>query len=92
MKMHPFAVATCATLILSACHNGAADYPALLPTQQILAEPTLPDHSASAAVDPEATQAATSARADALRRKADALNAPVIEPAIKSRMEQAASN
>ena len=88
MKKTPCLSALLAALALSACHNGAVDYPKLLPTQQILAEPTLPEHSGEAAQDPDSTQAETVARAEALRRKAEAMNAPVIEPATKARMTE----
>lgn len=68
---------TCAAF-LAACSTDTQSYPRLLPTDQILAEPVLPDHapqSASSDVEAEAQ-----ARADALRRRADALRGPVIEP------------
>lgn len=67
-------------LLLTACADG--DYPALLPTEQVLAEPTLPDSQA----DPVATAAEAGGRADALRARADALRGPVIEPGIARRM------
>lgn len=52
MKKTPCLSALLAALALSACHNGAVDYPKLLPTQQILAEPTLPEHSGEARARP----------------------------------------
>lgn len=73
---------------LAACNPQADAYPDLLPTAQILAEPTLPDHSAEAVASPEAVDAQAGARADALRRRAEALKKPVIEPSIRARMQQ----
>lgn len=70
-------ILTCAAF-LTACSADMEPYPSLLPTDRILAEPTLPDHA------PQATssgvEAETQARADALRQRADALRRPVIEP------------
>lgn len=66
--------------LLSGC--GGGDYPALLPTDQVLAEPTLPDAQA----DPVATAGEAEARADALRARAEALRGPVIEPETARRM------
>ncbi|WP_295042562.1 hypothetical protein [uncultured Paracoccus sp.] len=77
-------ILTCAAT-LAACTGDADPYPRLLPTDRILAEPVLPDHapaaSSSTPVDAEAQ-----ARADALRRRADALRGPVIEPETLSRI------
>ncbi|MDQ1898917.1 hypothetical protein RAH32_00455 [Paracoccus sp. WLY502] len=74
---------TCAAF-LAACSTDTESYPRLLPTDQILAEPLLPDHA------PQATstdlEAETQARADALRQRADALRGPVIEPAALERI------
>ncbi len=67
--------------LLAACDRNAEDYPQLLPTDRILAEPALPDATPRVAVDAQAQ-----ARADALRQRADALRGPVIEPEILSRM------
>ncbi|MTE01364.1 hypothetical protein GIY56_13825 [Paracoccus sp. YIM 132242] len=72
----------CAAL-LSGC--GDEPYPSLLPTDRILAEPVLPDH-APAATSPAAVDAEAEARAAALRRRADALRGPVIEPDALARM------
>ncbi|MRX50729.1 hypothetical protein GI374_09780 [Paracoccus sp. S-4012] len=97
-------------LLLAACGDGrqGEDYPALLPLDQLLAEPALPPH---AAADPDAVtrdlraaqaglQAATvapppvngdlSARADALRDRAEAIRGgEVIDPATLARMRAA---
>jgi hypothetical protein len=73
-------ILTCAAM-LSACTGDAEPYPRLLPTDQILAEPALPDYTPQAAVDAEAET-----RADALRRRADALRGPVIEPETLARI------
>lgn len=79
-------------LILAACILplcGCAtrdDYPRLLPTDAILAEPVLPDHVPAAAT-PATVRAEPLSRAEALRRRAEALRGPVIEPGILSRMD-----
>lgn len=78
--------------LMTACATDRGDYPALLPTAAVLAEPALPAH-ATVARDPASaasTEAATSARAEALRRRASGLRAPVIEPAARARLQQAA--
>lgn len=67
--------------LLAGCAGGG-DYPALLPTDQVLAEPSLPD----APADPGQVTAETSARADALNARAEALRGPVIEPETARRM------
>lgn len=71
---------------LAGCAAGASDYPGLLPTDQILAEPALPDHVPDAARSPAAVEAQAQTRAADLRRRAEALRGPVIEPDILSRM------
>lgn len=80
-------------VLVAACATDGADYPALRPTAEVLAEPALPAHAATARTPADAarTEAATSARAEALRRRAGGLRAPVIEPATRARMGQAAS-
>lgn len=47
----------CATLLalLAACGDRMGDYPSLMPTDQLLAEPTLPSHARDAADDPDLT-------------------------------------
>ncbi|WP_207099532.1 hypothetical protein [Paracoccus shandongensis] len=82
---HALTLIACAAL-LSGCGNEADPYPRLLPTDQILAEPTLPDHAPDAAASPAAVDAQAKARAEALRQRADALRGPVIEPEARSRM------
>ena len=77
----------CAPL-LSGCGGEADPYPRLLPTDRILAEPALPDHAPEAARSPAAVEAEATARAADLRRRADALRGPVIEPDALSRMRQ----
>lgn len=78
-----------ATLVLIAATAGCTeprdDYPQLMPTDQLLAPPELPE----AGLDPQATRAATSAEGDALRARAEALKTPVIEPETKRRMDEA---
>lgn len=84
------ASALIACLALSACGSDA-DYPQLLPTQQILAEPALPAHARGPAgpLDPAAVEAAAAARAAALQQRARDLQAPVIDPATRARMQRA---
>lgn len=79
-------LALCAALplFLTGCSDGG-DYPALMPTEQLLAEPTLPEAQAS----PVATKAEVEARSRALQARAQALSGPVIEPDIQRRMQQA---
>lgn len=88
---HVVRLATLPLLLLAAgCDRNAAPYPTLLPTQQILSEPALPDHAADAGANPDAIDAATEDRADALRGRAEALRRPVIEPDFRARMERSA--
>lgn len=68
---------------LSACGGAQGDYPALLPTAEALAEPAIPAHAGGASPTGEDI----TARADALRARADALRRPVIEPATRARMK-----
>lgn len=88
-QIPPLALCAALPLLLAACGDPQADYPALMPTDALLAEPALPDAAADAAAAPEATTAATEARADALRARAEALRGPVIDPATRRRMEAA---
>lgn len=64
-------------LALAACGT-EGDYPDLLPTSQLLAEPAVPVHAQAAAADPAPVEAATDARAEALRARARALQGPVV--------------
>ncbi|WP_074969132.1 hypothetical protein [Paracoccus aminovorans] len=50
---------------LAGCDDGR-DYPALMPTDQLLAQPALPGHAADAARDPTAATEALDARSRAL--------------------------
>lgn len=70
--------------VMSACADNQDDYPALMPTDQLLAEPKL----SPAASAPEATTENVESKADALRARADALRQPVIDPETRRRMEQ----
>lgn len=74
---------------LAGCVDPGGDYPRLLPTEAILAEPVLPPHAADAVTTPAAVGQTTTSRADALRAKADALRRPVIEPGYLSQMRRA---
>lgn len=69
-------------LVLAAC-GADADYPALMPLDQLLAEP------APAATTPAAVQADLSTRAAALSARAQTLRGPVIDPATRARMSAA---
>lgn len=71
-------------LTLAACAEGER-YPALLPTDRLLAEPALPAHATAARADPAPVRAATDARAEALRARAEALRGPVVEPGLRNR-------
>ncbi|TRW96252.1 hypothetical protein FNJ84_13265 [Paracoccus sp. M683] len=69
---------TTVCLAAAGCSDDAADYPRLLPTQQILAEPSLPDHAGPITdnADPlrqavQARGAATQARAGTIADPAD---------------------
>lgn len=61
---------------LAGCAGEAEDYPHLLPTAQMLAEPALPAHAGTGGAEAEAQ---LSARAAALRSRAVGLRGPVIE-------------
>lgn len=52
-----------AASVLAACSDRTSDYPQLLPTDQVLAEPHIPGHAAGAAKDPRETEQALNARA-----------------------------
>lgn len=58
-------VATALLIIssLAACGDYSADYPALMPTDQVLAQPDLPAHAAGAARSPQAIEDSLTARA-----------------------------
>jgi hypothetical protein len=68
-------------LTLTAC-GGQGDYPELLPTSELLAEPAIPNHAQDALTDSAPVETATNARADALRARAQALKGPVVDPAL----------
>lgn len=75
----------CAVIpLLSACADDNGEYPALMPTDQLLAEPEL----SPAASAPQATTENVESKADALRARAEALRQPVIDPETRRRMEQ----
>lgn len=52
--------------VLGGCSDRTGDYPKLLPTDQVLAEPRIPSHAAVVAQDPQETQQALSTRAAGL--------------------------
>lgn len=55
---------------LAGCTDRMTDYPQLLPTDQLLAEPALPAHAADAADDLDGAGAALSSRAAGLSARA----------------------
>ena len=72
-------------LLLAACAGEDQDYPQLLPTEQILAEPVLSD----LATAPEAVESELDQRGDGLRGRADAIRGPVIEPEFRDQIDAA---
>lgn len=70
--------------LIAACSATQGDYPQLLPTAQILAQPTLPDYVPPQA--PASVNDALTGQADTLRNRADALRGPIIDPATRARM------
>ena len=85
--MKPFVILTVSVLSLCGCGTGGDDYPNLMPTAAMLAEPALPDH-VPASTAPKKVRTESMSRAESLRGRADALRAPVIEPDIRSRMNR----
>lgn len=67
------------SLFLAACGGQDADYPQLLPMDEILTD-------AAPAPDPAPLRAGLDRGAAALRARAAGLRGPVIEPAIRARM------
>lgn len=55
---------------LAGCDDRIGDYPALLPTDQILAEPAVPGHAADSASDPAAMTAGLQGRRSTLTSQA----------------------
>ncbi|WP_378943125.1 hypothetical protein [Paracoccus sp. R86501] len=74
---HTLRLALILVATLAAC-GGEGDYPELLPTSQLLAEPAVPVHAQTAVADPAPVEAATISRAEALRARARALQGPVV--------------
>lgn len=81
----PLIAASLALLGLSACGDDSGDYPALLPTEQMLAEPALPAHAADVARQDNLAPA-LQARAGALSGRAPA---PATDQAALARRAQA---
>lgn len=82
MKSIPTPTLILFLILLSACADRQPGYPALIPTDDILAEPEqIPDPVAEAEIQ--------KARADALRDRAEALRGPVIDPESRRRMVKA---
>lgn len=76
-------------LLLLACTDQSGDYPSLLPTDVILAEPTLPDYIESIPEPEKAVEQELDTRASDLRRTADTLRKPVIEDSFRDQMQRA---
>lgn len=85
MKAGVIGLAVLAAGALAGCSNRIGDYPALLPTDQVLAEPQLPGHARDAARDPQQTRDALSARAAGLSASAGA--GPGSDSALTARAE-----
>ncbi|WP_304617251.1 hypothetical protein [Paracoccus sp. (in: a-proteobacteria)] len=81
------ALPLCLAALTAACAE-RGEYPRLLPTAEVLAEPALPAHAAPAATPEGAarTEADTLSRAEALLRRAGGLRGPVIEPSLRDRL------
>ncbi|HWL59083.1 MAG TPA: hypothetical protein VNQ78_20725 [Paracoccus sp. (in: a-proteobacteria)] len=60
-------LALAALLALAGCDDRMGDYPALLPTDQLLAEPRLPQHAAEVAASPDSVAHGLEGRAAGLR-------------------------
>lgn len=58
-------------LALAGCGDQTAGYPALMPTDQLLAAPALPAHARDAANSADATAGSLTAQRDALHGRAD---------------------
>lgn len=74
---------------LAACGGPRDDYPTLVPMEQLLATPEIPEHAATAMADPAPTQGGLDNQAATLRARADALRRPVIDAATAARMRDA---
>jgi len=59
-------LALAALLALAGCDDRMGDYPALLPTDQLLAEPRLPGHAAEVATSPDSVAQGLEGRAAGL--------------------------
>lgn len=76
-------------LMLAACGGDDADWPRLMPTEALLAEPA-PLAARPEAQSPQAATDPLLSRANALRTRADRLRKrPVIDPALLARMQAA---
>ena len=71
-------------VMLSAC-AGDETGPRLWPTEAVLAEPALPAHAVQVRTSAAPVEAATTARAEALRARAEALRGPVVDPGLRAR-------
>ncbi|AUH34735.1 hypothetical protein [Paracoccus tegillarcae] len=69
----------------AACTDDAGNYPRLLPTQQILAEPSLPDHAGPADTSEEAVRQQVEQQGAATRARADAIPDPVDDASLDRR-------
>lgn len=71
--------------LLAACSAGTDDYPRLLPTQQILAEPALPDHAAPAIEADRPVRDTVEAQGAATRGAGEAIPDPVDAASLNAR-------
>lgn len=84
----------CGALALAAlagCGDMTGDYPQLMPTDQLLAAPVLPEHARDAATDPGPASAALDARGRALAGQGAPLaaDAPGLEDRARALRERA---
>lgn len=71
--------------LVAGCDRSDGDYPRLLPTQQVLAEPVLSENAGPAAVSPDPVRGSVESRAAALRNRAAAIPDPVDDAALAAR-------
>ncbi|WBU57812.1 hypothetical protein [Paracoccus sediminicola] len=76
-------------VLLSGCADSSVDYPALLPTDQLLAPPSIPGHAEIAATSPDQVVSDLESAGAALAVSSAEVTAadPVDAPALDSRAE-----
>lgn len=73
-------------MLLAACGDDSRDYPALIPTDQLLAEPAIPGHAGIAAGSPDQVASDLAAAGSALNVSSAQVTAEVpVEPALSDR-------